>query len=289
MTAREPAPLIGHVSDTAFLVAHARAVETARPDALFSDPFAATLAGEKGRAIAAAFPPMTAWQVSMRTLVIDALLRQAWSDGVRLFVNLGAGLDTRPYRLDLPSDLRWVEADYPDVIAYKQSQLARESPRCTLESVGVDLADPSARRGLLARLGARGERMVVLTEGVVPYLDLAQAGALAEDLRATSGLEGWIVDYIAPEAHKYRDRRVGRELRNAQFKFRPDDWFEFFASRGFHAKSVNYLADEAERVGRPAPLPWTIRLLMKVLKLTGGSKRGGRLRQLAGYVWLEPR
>jgi len=288
MTAGERGSLIEHVSDTAFLVAHARAVETARPDALFSDPLASLLAGDKGRAIAAAFPPMTTWQVSMRTLVIDSFLRQAWSDGVRLFVNLGAGLDTRPYRLELPPDTRWVEADYPGVIAYKESRLERETPRCPLERVGVDLADASARRALLGRLGADGERMVVLTEGVVPYLDLAQAAALADDLRTLARPEGWIVDYISPETHKYRDRRVGQQLAKAQFKFRPDDWFEFFASHGFKPRSVEYLADEGQRVGRAPPLPWAARLMMKLARVTKGSEGGGRFRRFAGYVWLEP-
>ena len=45
--------LIRGVSDTAFMVAAWRAAESARPDALFNDPFAARLAGEHGRAIVA--------------------------------------------------------------------------------------------------------------------------------------------------------------------------------------------------------------------------------------------
>ncbi len=59
---------IKHVSDTAYFVAHLRAVESARPDALFRDPLAARLAGEHGRRIAEATPnPMSAWQIAMRT------------------------------------------------------------------------------------------------------------------------------------------------------------------------------------------------------------------------------
>ena len=281
-------PVIQHVSDTAFLVAHARAVESARADALFSDPLAAKLAGDKGRAIAAAFPPMTAWSVTMRTLVIDTFLREAWQSGVRLFVNLGAGLDTRPYRLDLPKDARWVEADYPEVIAYKERCLAGETPRCQLERIAADLANTSERRALLARLAQAGSRMLVLTEGVVPYLDLEQAGALAEDLRAAPGIAGWIVDYLSPESHKYRERRVGRELANAPFKFRPEDWFGFFAARGWRAQTVRYLADEGQRVGRRPPLPLAARLIMKVLGPFAPPERRERFRTFAGYAWLEP-
>jgi O-methyltransferase involved in polyketide biosynthesis len=36
-------------------------------------------------------------------------------------LNLAAGLDTRPYRLNLPSDFAWVEADLPQLLKEKQS------------------------------------------------------------------------------------------------------------------------------------------------------------------------
>jgi O-methyltransferase involved in polyketide biosynthesis len=39
---------IRHVSDTALMVAACRALETARPDGLVRDPFAAKLAGPRG-------------------------------------------------------------------------------------------------------------------------------------------------------------------------------------------------------------------------------------------------
>jgi methyltransferase (TIGR00027 family) len=284
--ARQDDLLIQHVSDTAFLVAHARAAESRRPDALFSDPLAERLAGEKGRAIAATFPPMTAWSVVMRTLVIDAFIREACDRGVRLFVNLGAGLDTRPYRLALPPDTRWLEVDYPQVLDYKERCLTGETPRCHLERIAVDLAD-AGERGAFLR-GIAGTRMLVLTEGVVPYLDLTEAGALADDLRKTEGVEGWVVDYVAPESHRHRDRRVGKQLAKAQFKFRPDDWFGFFASHGWKVRTLNYLADEAARVRRRPPFSLRTRLLFKLLTaLTPPSKRG-RFRRFFGYAWMVP-
>lgn len=42
---------IGHISDTARWVAHYRAAETGRPDAIFRDPFAKALAGAQGERI----------------------------------------------------------------------------------------------------------------------------------------------------------------------------------------------------------------------------------------------
>ena len=54
-----PEPLISNVSDTARWMAAYRAAESARHDALFNDPFAERLAGERGHAIAAAAPRLT--------------------------------------------------------------------------------------------------------------------------------------------------------------------------------------------------------------------------------------
>ena len=100
---------IAHVADTAFWVATYRANESARPDALFKDPLAARLAAERGRDIAEKIDgsEQIAWVVVMRTCIIDDLIREAIGRGCDTVLNLGAGLDTRPYRLELPSSLRW--------------------------------------------------------------------------------------------------------------------------------------------------------------------------------------
>src|SRR5262249_21551140 len=62
-----------------------------------------------------------------------------------LVLNLGAGLDTRPYRMQLPSNLTWVEADRASIIHLKESRLFEEKPFCKLERVSCDLTDDSAR------------------------------------------------------------------------------------------------------------------------------------------------
>ena len=90
--------LIQHVSDTAFIVASFRAAETERPK---------PIAGEHGRKIVATVPKnfVGAWSVVIRTVIIDEYVRQAVAGGVDTILNLGAGLDTRPYRMDLPKSL----------------------------------------------------------------------------------------------------------------------------------------------------------------------------------------
>src|SRR5213593_1588443 len=138
-------------------------MESERPDALFRDPYARRLAGERGERIldSMAKGRTWAWAMIVRTAVMDELiLRAVARDGVGTVLNLAAGLDTRPYRLPLAPSLRWIEVDFPDVIAYKQAQLAGERPVCTLEQVGVDLTDARRRRALFTEIGGTGARQV---------------------------------------------------------------------------------------------------------------------------------
>src|ERR1700761_2564405 len=93
---------IHDISDTARWVAVYRARESARPDAVFRDPFAERLAGDRGKQIAAAIPfaAKNSWPFGARTWLIDRLVsEQVANGGIELVINLAAGLDARPYRM----------------------------------------------------------------------------------------------------------------------------------------------------------------------------------------------
>jgi O-methyltransferase involved in polyketide biosynthesis len=81
------------------------------------------------------------WALSVRTVIIDRMIAELLADGVDTIVNLGAGLDTRPYRLELPHSLKWFEIDFPHMIQYKNQQLAVQKPRCQLARNELDLTD----------------------------------------------------------------------------------------------------------------------------------------------------
>jgi methyltransferase (TIGR00027 family) len=285
--------VIGSVSDTAFWIAHYRAVETARPDALFQDPLAEVLAGEQGRKIARAMPMpfMTGWVVVIRTCIIDDYLRQALSEGIDAVVNLGAGLDTRPYRMNLPEWLLWVEADYPQVIEFKEKRLSGQTPRCRLERTKLDLANVAERRQLLETIKARCTRILVLTEGVISYWSVEEVGSLADDLERLGCVRYWIADYFSPQVAKFRRRWGGmrKRMRNAPFRFTPKDWFAFFREHGWSAKEIRYLADEGDRLGRPIRLPLLWRLLLRARALLVSRERRAAFRHFAAYVMLRPR
>jgi methyltransferase (TIGR00027 family) len=96
-----------NISDTAHWVAMYRALESERPDALFRDPFAMRLAGERGARIAEGhtFAQRNAWSFVARTVLFDRFISDAVAQGADMVVNLAAGLDARPYRMALPSHL----------------------------------------------------------------------------------------------------------------------------------------------------------------------------------------
>jgi methyltransferase (TIGR00027 family) len=281
---------IENVSDTAFWVAHYRAVEGARPRPLFHDPLAGVLTGERGKDIAAAMPNgrFTAWAVAVRTVLIDDFITRVIGEGVDTVMNLGAGLDTRPYRMQLPASLNWIEVDYPRVIEFKEQRLAGERPRCKLERVKCDLADREARRKLFARVDGGAKKMLIITEGVLPYLSEEAVGALADDLFAMQHAAYWIIDYFGPSWLKYRTR-MHRRLRNAPFKFAPADWFGFFSAHGWKRDEVRYLVEEAERLRRPVDMPFWMRAgWMLRMAFMSRHQRAG-MRRVAGYALMTPK
>lgn len=283
---------IQNVPDTAFMAAAYRAIESERPHALFRDPLADKLAGERGRAIIASLPPqamMGGWTVIIRTCIIDELIQQALAHGVDAILNLGAGLDTRPYRMTLPETLRWIEVDHPTIIEWKRTRLAQETPRCQLERIALDLADAQARRQLLDEVASRSGKVLVLTEAVTPYLPEEAVAALGADLRARPAIKYWIADYFSPASYEYRRRSgMSRAMKNAPFLFEPKDYFGFFAAAGWQPKEIKYFAEEAQRLRRPAPFSWHVRLITSVLGILMPPEKRRAMKRYAGFVLFEP-
>ena len=157
---------------TAGWIAAARARESTRPDRLFDDPWADLLAGESGRAQLRASERVSGENrfLPVRTRFFDDVIADAssWADQLVL---LGAGLDTRAYRLGLPARMSVYELDRPDLLAAKQSalDLVGACAVCVRHVVGVDLeADWSG-----ALLGEGFDPRLPTTwvaEGLVYYL-----------------------------------------------------------------------------------------------------------------------
>jgi methyltransferase (TIGR00027 family) len=281
---RDPKSSIRDVGDTAWWTALYRARENERPDALFRDPFAKRLAGDRGRDIASTVDRQakSEWSMVARTALFDQLILEQVERGADMIVNLAAGLDARPYRMSLPPSLQWVEVDLPALLAHKDEVLAGDKPACRLERVPLDLAGASERRALFDRLGGRSSNAVVVTEGLLAYLDPEDVGCFAEDLARPACFKHWILDLVSPGLLRLMQRNLGEELdgAGAPVRFGPEEGPEFFARYGWNpidVRSLLKMGAQAKRVpflmrviamfpesaGRQGSRPWSAVCLME--------------------------
>ncbi|WP_367124716.1 class I SAM-dependent methyltransferase [Streptomyces phytohabitans] len=267
----------GGVGLTALLVAAARAIETHRPDSLARDVHA--------EHFVRAAPACARWPVhpdqvpdgdadplwgrfaryfGLRTRVLDDFVLRSVRTGGRQVVLLGAGLDTRAFRLDWPSDCVVYELDRPGVLDFKHRVLADPpaAPAVKRVPVPVDLRDDWA-----AALTAAGfepaARSVWLAEGLLFYLPSHAETCLMETVdRLTAG--GGALAYeakVEEDLRAYRDssiytaarERIGIDLLDLfEEGPRPDSTVDLTA-RGW-STTVHTPFDFTRRHGR-GPLP----------------------------------
>ena len=270
--------LIHDISDTAKWVAVFRADESDRPDAVFRDPYARRLSGERGEEIANSirFSKENSWSFVARTYSFDEIIREHVELGFDMIVNLAAGLDTRPYRLQLPSTLQWIEVDLPDILAYKEKILEGEKPKCQFQRIKQDLSDATARKELFKTLGEKCNSALIVSEGLLSYLNDEAVGELAKDLSEQKSFKRWVLDLMSPGLLDLIRREMGYHLEqaNVPLKFAPSEGEGFFHQYGWKslesksflktAATLNRLPDNLlnfasmpEPEGPKGDLPWS--------------------------------
>jgi methyltransferase (TIGR00027 family) len=197
----------GQGSRTAEYMALFRALESARPapERLFADTLAAEFLSGGLRAVARAGRlPLVRdllrrlidrrWRgprpsAVVRTRLIDDALVAALAAGVEQVVILGAGYDSRAYRLPGAASAAVFEVDHPDTQATKRRVLERVlggvPPHVRLVALDFEqgsLAEAMADAGLVAP-----RRTFVLWEGVASYLTPAAVAATLDWAAAASG------------------------------------------------------------------------------------------------------
>ena len=162
------------VGQTAFVIAQWRAEESESGSPLFSDHVANIFLNGETQALArkiAQASPSTQFLVRYRTRFFDDLFLESMGAGVRQFVLLGAGLDSRSIRLAMDG-VKFFEVEQEHVIAFKSDRLracgyATDNTRM----IHADYTRVDFMR-LLAEQGFDpGEETVLLWEGNVFYLE----------------------------------------------------------------------------------------------------------------------
>ena len=217
------------VGSTAVLVAAARAAETDSPNPLIRDPYARLLVEGEGSTrwepildgsltdrlaaidpeAAAIFTYMQSYQ-AVRTHFFDSFFAESAAAGIRQFVILASGLDSRAYRLDWPAGCDVYEIDQPKVLQYEARVLAAHGVRPSVRSheVPVDL-----RQDWPSVLKQRGfdpsEPTAWLAEGLLMYLPASAQNRLLALITASSAPGS----RVAVEAVPYRDDDRFDEMR----------------------------------------------------------------------------
>ena len=261
----QPESQIRNISDTARWVAVYRARESERPDAVFHDPFARRLAGERGEQIAASvtFMEKNSWPFVARTWLTDYLISEQLRQGTDMVINLAAGLDARPYRMELSRSLQWIEVDLPEILAHKEEILRNEKPVCVLERVRLDLSNKSARRELFSDLSRRANRVLVVAEGLLVYLTEDEVAALGKDLATPVSFQHWIIDLASPALLRMLARKMGVSLdqAGAPLRFAPEQGPEFFTRCGWKPEEIHSTIHAAAKLNR---LSFFLRLIAKI-------------------------
>lgn len=247
-----------HVSHTAWLVAAFRAQESARSDAHFQDHLAPKLLGHLEEEYLAGFSTelrKSSWLLTIRTYYIDQLILESIKKGVKTIINLGAGLDTRPYRLAMSDSINWIEADYGELIKYKNEVLANDKPRCKLVRIPVDLGLDSERMNMLSQANKQGGPILILTEGLLLYLKEDNVKQLAKDLFTMSSSAYWLMDIFNKSLINYMHEEISNK--NSQnnpspvnFDFVPEDTALFLKPFGWEIKAFISWYEGASKLDR---------------------------------------
>ncbi|MCF8004428.1 MAG: class I SAM-dependent methyltransferase [Chromatiaceae bacterium] len=254
-------------------VAAIRAVDAEDATVPYEEPLAAWLAGDdwlgRIRQIKQAsdqYHKGLINDVSLRCIAIDAAVLDAChgSAGIKQVVLLGAGMDTRPYRLELP-DVAWFEVDVPAMSDLKR-RLIEQVPEplrpCTLlrtrrlERVPLDLA--TSLDELLPLLIARGfdahAPALCVMEGLVYYLSSDENRELFRQLPASPGSQALVTCIPAALKTMVNDPAVQEKMPHYRmiapaWKTDLDEFRGTVGSRWTITQEVN-LFDYAERSGR---------------------------------------
>jgi methyltransferase (TIGR00027 family) len=251
------------VGTTALGVAGARALESQREDRLFEDPLAGAFlaaagwqrpdpadleAGRRGRLGA-----MAAWVVT-RTRFLDDLLLDAAGDGVRQVVLLGAGLDSRAFRLPWPDGTRLFELDHPEMLAFKQRVVDEEGARPTAEriTIPVDLREDWV--GALRKAGFDDRAPSAwVVEGLLVYLDEEAVDRVMREITSLSapGSRMGLTASSKGSIDSWRET-VGEEISALWISAMPTDPAAWLDGYGWTAHAYDS-RDRMRAYGRPAP------------------------------------
>ncbi|MFF5211174.1 class I SAM-dependent methyltransferase [Streptosporangium sp. NPDC000396] len=245
------------VSATARWTAAARAKESRRDDAIFTDDLAEELAGQEGTALFERYDnPGVGEFIAVRTRYLDDVISR--SSGFRQVVLLAAGLDTRSVRLPWRPGTVLHEVDQADLLDWKDKKLAELGARhgCDRRPVGADLtgAWPEALR---AADWDPAEPTLWVAEGLLFYMPETDARLLVKRVAELSApgsvLAGDLLSHQSMISEFSREGLRKLTEDGCPWLFGTDEPEEFLAECGWRVTELKTPGEEGASYGR---WPW---------------------------------
>lgn len=168
------------ISKTAFFCCGIRADDARSPGSIYADIYAEDFMTAEGRAVYARFsgnPRPNVSNVVRARIIHDEIAQRLKANKNLQIVNIGAGFDSRAYRL---AGGRWFEFDEPAIIEHKNARLSAGKCPNQLQRRPVDFSSgelPAALRDCDPDIDT-----LIVIEGVFMYLDKAQVDDLLQTL-----------------------------------------------------------------------------------------------------------
>jgi methyltransferase (TIGR00027 family) len=239
------------IATTGLYTAMLRAQESARPDRLFSDPFAEALAGPQDNDAHALLEASSSAGsqnpfIPIRTRFFDDAIERILDEfAVDQLVILAAGMDTRAFRLSLPPSLALFELDRPEMLDLKAARLAQVNalPRCRRIPLPADLTGDWPE--ILQKGGFDRQRPSAwLMEGLTAYLTDNEVHHLLDTLDELAIAGSWLLTDVIGHSFltspQMADLRTMLSAHGSPFRFGTDDPESLMRMHGWQPQVSRY-------------------------------------------------
>jgi methyltransferase (TIGR00027 family) len=221
------------ISKTAFYCCGIRMQDAERSEPVCGDVYAKVFMNAEGVRILEAFKDETnpnASNVARHRIIDDLLRQQLLADPALCVAIIGAGFDSRAFRL---KGGVWIELDEPQVIAYKNERLPVADCDNELHRIPINFSTDSLEEKL-SPYSSRSPVTVVI-EGVFLYLEEGAITQLLQALRRLFPRHKLICDLMSREFIENYAGTMHEKLSGmgATFKFIADNPETLFMENGY--------------------------------------------------------
>ena len=246
------------ITNMAFYCCGVRMYDAQQAHPVCGDAYARVFMNEYGMQIYDRFKGETNCNASMlvRHRIIDDVLRKQLSNEPDLcIITIGAGLDSRPYRL---TGGQWFELDEPAVVAYKNERLPKSKCANPLERIPINFCTDKLEDKLASIPSAAP--VVVVMEGVCIYLCEEETRRTIAPLHKLFPGHQLICDLVNREMVERYGRSLHEKIEGIGAQFKPVDYPEkVFTSNSYRISNRMSVVERAADFGISKLPKWALK------------------------------